>query len=194
MTEYTKIVAENDNVSFKDFALRCARNFKALIDMRDKPLDAPIPERFEVPEYYRKNYEMAKAEYEKFIANHPTDEQMEKRYNEYVAKETEIVKKENKEKRIIRARYEVMLAKVRKWMPPTDEHESLKIFMIQQLEESLKWDCNEYELQIMNRDEWVESFDAFRRHMYSSFEDLQKMIARTERNNRWLKELRESLD
>ncbi len=197
MTGYTQMIAENDNVSFKDFALRCARYFGALIDMRDKPLDAPIPERFEVDEHYRKNYEWAKDNYEKFIANPPTYEQMEKRYNEYVAEETEKAKQENEKRRILRAKYEVMLIKVRKWIPPTPEYDNLKSFMIQQLEDSIDWDCDEYELNIPNKDEWIECFfspNSLKRRMYSRLEDLQKEIARTERNNRWLKDLRESLE
>lgn len=191
------MIAENDNVSFKDFALRCARNFGALIDMRDKPLDAPIPERFEVDEYYRKDYERAKADYEKFIANPPTDEYVEKRYNEYVAKETERAEKENRKRRIIQARYEDMLAKVRKWVPTTSEHENLKNFMIQQLEDGLKWDCYEYELKILNKDEWVETFfslDTFRRRMDYCLEKWRKESSRVEERNRWLKSLRESLE
>lgn len=190
------MIAENDNVSFKDFALRCARNFGALIDMRDEPLDAPIPERFEVDEYYRKDYERAKADYEKFIANPPTDEYVEKRYNEYVAKETERAEKEDRKRRIIQARYEVMLVKVRKWVPPTSEHENLKNFMIQQLENGLKWDCHEYEVNILNREEWVETFfspGSFRRRMYACLEDYRKESLRVEERNRWLKALRESL-
>lgn len=197
MTGLTSLVANNDNVTLKQFAMRCARQFGALIDMRDEPLDAPIPERFEVDEYYRKNYERAKADYENFIANPPTDEELEKKYNDYVAEETEKAKRENEKRRILRERYNVMRVKVSKWIPPTPEHENLKSFMIQQLEDSLDWDCDEYELNIPNRDEWIETFfspDSLRRRMYSRLEDLQKESVRVEERNRWLKSLRESLE
>lgn len=40
-TGYTHKI--KDGMTFKEYALRCARNFGALMDMRDDPMDAPIP-------------------------------------------------------------------------------------------------------------------------------------------------------
>ena len=51
-TGYTAAIA--DGVTFEQFALNCARAFGALIDMRDEPSDAPIPERFEPSNYHEK--------------------------------------------------------------------------------------------------------------------------------------------
>lgn len=70
-------MADNENFTFPEFAMRCARNFGALIMMRDEPLDAPIPEKFEPSGYYKKEYEKAKAAYEDFIASPPTDEYLQ---------------------------------------------------------------------------------------------------------------------
>src|SRR6202022_4537457 len=38
-------------------------------------------------------------------------------------------------------RYATMLEQVRKWEPPTSEPQGLKTFMLQQLDEALRWDC-----------------------------------------------------
>lgn len=196
MTGLTSLVAENDNVTLEQFAMRCARHFGALIDMRVEPMDAPIPERFEVDGYYRTNYEMAKAEYENFIANPPTDEELEKKYNDYVAERKENAKQENEERRIIRERYEDMLAKVRKWQPPTSEHVELKAFMEKQLYESMEWDCKWYEPHIMTKEIFLSrSKEAkfLKECMENSKERLEKEIARVNSINKWLKDLRESL-
>lgn len=194
---YTQIVAENDNVSFKDFALRCARNFGALVTMRDVRLDAPIPERFEPSDFYKNIYEEAKAKYDDFLANPPSEEEIDKKYAEYVAKEKKNEEDERKSRAIQRKRYEAMLAKVRKWEPPTSEHENLKEFMIRQLEESIDWDCREYNVRVLSREGWIKvclSVDVFKRRMDSYFEDWQAEVAKTEERNRWLKDLRESLE
>lgn len=196
MTGLTSLVAENDNVTLEQFAMRCARHFGALIDMRDEPMDAPIPEEIEVNEHYRKDYEMAKAEYENFIANPPTDEELEKQYNDYVAEETEKAKQENEERRIIRERYEAMLAKVRKWQPPTSDHFRLKGFMEQQLTESIKWDCKEYEPYIMKKDEFISSHKAPEplkecMELYKNIWQTHVIVVNS--RNKWLKDLRESL-
>lgn len=196
MTGLTSLVAENDNVTLEQFAMRCARHFGALIVMRDEPMDAPIPERFEVDEYYRTDYEREKAEYENFIANPPTDEELEKKYNEYVAEETENAKQENEERRIIRERYESMLAKVRKWQPPTEEHFGLKELMEQQLTESMEWDCKEYEPHIMTKEIFLSnSKDAkyLKECMETCKKRWERAIEAVNSRNKWLKELRESL-
>jgi hypothetical protein len=52
-TGYTAKLME-EGQSFPEFAMRCARNFGALIMMRDESLDVPIPEQFEPSDYYRK--------------------------------------------------------------------------------------------------------------------------------------------
>lgn len=43
---YTAPVQDGKITEFKDFAILCARAFGACIDMRDDPLDKPIPEAF----------------------------------------------------------------------------------------------------------------------------------------------------
>lgn len=196
MTGLTSLVAENDNVTLEQFAMRCARHFGALIDMRDEPMDAPIPEEFEVSNHYRKDYERAKAEYENFIANPLTDEELEKKYNDYVAEETEKAKQENEERRIIRKRYEAMLAKVRKWQPPTSDHVELKNLMERQLTDSIEWDCKEYEPNILTKDEFISSNKAsepLKECMGLYKNRWQVEIATVNSRNRWLKDLRESL-
>lgn len=196
MTGLTSLVAENDNVTLEQFAMRCARQFGALVDMRDEPMDTHIPEEFEVDEHYRKDYEKAKAEYENFIANPPTDEEMDIRYNDYVTKETERAKQENEERRIIRERYESMLAKVREWQPPTEEHFGLKKLMEQQLTESIEWDCKEYDPHIMTKEKFISSGKnpAFLKEcMELSMKRLERVTTAVNNRNKWLKDLRESL-
>ena len=51
-TGYTAMLTEEKEITFEDFALKCARAFGALIEMRDESLDAKIPEEFKVTEYH----------------------------------------------------------------------------------------------------------------------------------------------
>lgn len=50
-TAYTANISKG--ITFKEYALLCARNFGATITMRDEPLDAEIPE-FQPSDYYVK--------------------------------------------------------------------------------------------------------------------------------------------
>lgn len=43
-TGYTSIIDDNENVTFKEYALRCARGFGALMHLRDESLDKEITE------------------------------------------------------------------------------------------------------------------------------------------------------
>lgn len=195
-TGYTSFVADNENFTFPEFAMLCARNFGALIMMRDEPLDAPIPEKFEPSDYYKKEYYKAKTAYDNFIANPPSDEDLEKQYNEHVALEMERFATASAEKNIKRGRYNAMLLKVLKWQPPTPEHEGLKKFMIDQLHDSIDFDCSEYSPAICDREEYIarnrsgeylkEELDFYEKRWHDDIE-------RTNSRNKWLKELRESL-
>jgi hypothetical protein len=58
-TGYTAAIA--NDITFNDFAMRCARAMGALVMMRDEPFDAPIPERFEPSDYHIKKIADASA-------------------------------------------------------------------------------------------------------------------------------------
>ncbi len=196
-TGYTQIVAENEKFTFPEFAMRCARNFGALMNMRGEPLDAPIPEKFEIAEHYQKDYESAKAAYDKFIANPPTYEELEKQYEEYITKETVRRVEISEEKDIKCRRYNAMLQKVVGWQPPTPEHAGLKEFMIKQLHDSIEFDCSEYVSPLPEKEEWIEygmSGESLKKRMDVYKECLVEEQKRISRCNQWLKDLRESLN
>jgi hypothetical protein len=52
-------------------------------------------------------------------------------------------------KRKHRQSYERMLALVNDWEPPTQDHVGLKDFMVQQITDSIEWDCDESYYQEM---------------------------------------------
>ena len=67
-TGYTAAV--KDGITFEQFAWSCARAFGALIDMRDSPTGAPIPQRFEPSQYNAVEAEKASAEIERLKREH----------------------------------------------------------------------------------------------------------------------------
>ena len=195
-TPYTSFVADNENFTFPEFAMLCAREFGALASMRDEPLDAPVPERFEPDDFYRKQYEAAKAEYDDFIANPPTEEELSRSYDEYVASEKERYASVIADKRLRRERYNRMLTKVLKWQPPTPDHEGLRRFMIQQLQGSIEFDCTEYDLALPEREAYIELYKdpaRFRGVMNLKLDAWRQELKRNQERNQWLKELRDSL-
>jgi hypothetical protein len=139
-TGYTTPVQDGTVTDLKTFALQCARNFGALVSMRDDPSDAPIPERFEPSTYHTEALAKAKARVAELEAMTPeqakaaalaADDQEAARRDKYVA-----------EAKAQSVRYVTMMTKVREWKPPTADHEGLKRFMMEQLSESLAHDCS----------------------------------------------------
>lgn len=197
MTAYTELVAESDNLTLKEFAMLCSRNFGALIDMREEPFDAPIPEKLEPSGYYRDELKKFNQKYNDFLQNKPSIEELERQYEEYVSKlksETEIA---NNKRKVIRSRYEAMLEKVRNWIPPTEEHCGLKEFMISQLVESEEFDCKEYHPYIFTKEEyinWKRDENEILKEIEYYSDKVEKEEEAYKKRNKWIQDLRNSLD
>lgn len=126
---------------FSDFALRCARAFGALIEMRDDPMDATIPDEFAASSYHLEKLEQLITEQDR--AKTMTLEQAKEEIKAYNANQERGGAEVRKKSAETRARYERMLDLVSKWQPPTSEHQGLQDFMVQQITDSIKWDCHD---------------------------------------------------
>ena len=192
-TGYTALI--EDGVSFEKFTLRCARAFGALITMRDDPMDANIPEELVVDSYYQERYleaceelEQLKAmtEKEKTIAAMKDYEASVKTNNAIVAKKKKLLKK-----------YQDMLEKVNAWEPPTPDHEGLKKFMKEQIESSIKWDCDFKYCKdpiALSDEEWYKIQLESAEHDIEYFQkQYEAECERVAGNTKWIQALRKSL-
>ena len=191
----TGYTANLEGVTFPQFALRCARAFGALIDLRDDPLDIPLPDCIKPSDYSRKRLTLAfEALLEVESWNAPRVE-LEAR-----AAYTQVLQRREtrlQESDATRKRYEAMIERVKGWTPPTTDHTGLKDFMLKQLEESIDFDCSyvsptpevhsgqEYKHQRL-----CKILEDIEYHAKSCREELVRSRERTE----WLHELRRSLD
>lgn len=138
-TGYTAGVGDGSVTSFRKFAMECARAFGALVEWRDEP-SVPIPEALEPSSYHKEALAKAKRDLGRVMAltesecAEQSSEEYESRLGEWQA--SRIRRTET------RTRYEAMLTEARKWLPPTPEHKGLKDFMVQQLTESIRFDCS----------------------------------------------------
>ena len=195
-TGYTADLHDGKPQTFKQFVIQCARNFGACIEMRDEPWDKPIPDAFPYNDYHDKQLERAREELAD--AESMTLAQAEARamddYDRAVKAHRDGIDRCN----AIRERYTNMLDQVNRWNPPTPEHQGLKDFMIQQLTESIGWDCKIYpegfpEKQTAKK--WLdELIERRRRDVAYHMEGAAKERARVDGNNRWVKDLRKSLE
>jgi hypothetical protein len=130
-TGYTTATLMEKGQTFQEFIMGCARAFGALIDMRDSPSDAPIPEKFEPSDYNAKRLIEARETLAKLKAM--TDS--EKESFGLAEKSADIQRLEQwlEKDRAQNKRLEEMTSQVQAWNPPTKGHQGLKDFMLQQI-------------------------------------------------------------
>lgn len=195
-TGYTADVAEGKVTEFRDFAFQCARAFGALIDMRDDPKDAPIPEKVEAHSSYHET-QIAKAKARLDVLRAMSPKQVALAAAAAWADARAYHEKEAAQSAVTRERYNAMLTKVEAWEPPSPDHVEMKNFMRQQLRESIDFDTR------YTAPPRSESYDP-KRWLTTEVERQERSIAyhhkalgeeleRTANRNAWLKALRESL-
>ncbi len=192
---YTAKLADGEQ-SFEDFVWGVARGFGALIEMRDAPLDAPIPEAFAASTYHLDA--MNKAQADLASLQGVSDKAL---LDEQATERAAAVRRRDRyvtERREQAERYNRMLAKVRAWEPPTAEHENLKATMIQQLEESLQFDCGgswtpEVPDELSAADYRAKERAKFERDIAYHAKHYAEDVERTAKRNEWTRALRGSL-
>jgi hypothetical protein len=191
-TGYTAPIGEGQ--SFPDFVMSCARAFGALVTMRDEPSDAVIPDEFVPTDHHVKNIKRLKSKLAS-IEKLTQEEVREAAHLEFV----DTVHQRDAwrtEKMMLRDKYEEMLEKVNAWTPPSNDHYGLKRFMIQQIEESIRHDCWEYDDELVEDppDVWLsKKKEAIHKSIaYHEKEDREER-ERVAGRNRWVRELRWSL-
>lgn len=196
-TGYTAAIEKG--ISFKEFALNCARAFGACIMMRDEPSDAPIPEEFEPSDYNAKSMEGAHARIAMLKAM--TREECALSSHEEFLKSQKYHLEGLEKDRALEEKYNAMLTHAEAWNPPTPDHQGLKKFMIEQVKQGLKFDCGGTyhkdalrDLEQFTSEDWRrKEIDACLLTISSSAKLQAEENKRTTERTNWIKQLRSSL-
>jgi len=194
-TGYTHAIEKG--IDFRTFALQCARAFGALIEMRDDPMDAPIPREFKPSTHNAEALNKAAAELlrlQSLSVEQCNDEAMLDWITVARSRDEAIAKAEE-----LRKKYVAMLATVNQWEPPTGDHSGLKRFMQEQIESSINGDCStsywrEMAMPPTDPEAWRDGKVAkiVRDMEYHSKADREER-ERTAERNEWIKALLASL-
>jgi hypothetical protein len=201
-TGYTAGILDGKITTFPQFAKQCMRAFGATIHMRDDDMDVEYTPRTP-SDYHTKEIEKAKqllkdAEAlpdETIVANKKAQLEESKKYHIESIEKAKIGAKSMND----------ILKDVRKWQPPTTEHNGLKDFMIDQIVKTIDFDCKtdyhdenlakiELELLSLNATEIRKEMKAkakkdFEYHTKEYNADVQ----RCEQSNQWVTDLIDSL-
>lgn len=166
-----------------------------LIQMRDEPLDRFPPEEFGPAEQHNIVAEITSLrEQLTDIAGMDTEasEAMARAAHEdFVAH----IDARNAKCTELRTRYEAMLAQVEAWVPPTESHSPLKDFMVNQLNEGLREECDLVGTPLPPcLANWkTDRLETLTRDLDSAEQRLRDEIKLTTWRNAWLKALREAV-
>lgn len=191
-TGYTSQIAEGQ--PFKDFVLTCARGMGALVMMRDDPLNAPIPERFDPSPYYLNKLEAAREELTRCEAM--TEVEADSAARADYAKEMRAYEEYKGEKSDLRAKYQNTLAQLSRFALKSAPLASFREFMVEQVQTSLRHDCD-YEpmllLAMSGKEHREMALRKARQDVEYSTKEHAKEVQRVEERNAWLVELRAAL-
>lgn len=194
-TGYTHEIHDGKEVTLAAYLRRCVRAF--ILDCRDEPIDAPLPERSTYKDDVVASMEAnAKAALDTiYELEGLTDAECDVRalaeHDERVAQIT----KWNDEKAVVGARYRALLAQIDAWETP-HRLAGVRDFMREQLESSIKWDCSPYEMPTapLSGAEWRAEQVEHARHMHTKWSvDLAKQRAGHAHNNAFMETLHAEL-
>lgn len=192
-TGYTAPIYDNKSITFRDFMLRTARAMMPLITLRDEAMDATLPDALAPSTRHAERATEHRATLDALLALTPED--AARRCAAEHAEAVEAWRSARARTAALRARYEAMLAQVQAWPAPTPDHEGLKRFASEQIEESIKWDCGTWD-EPGARDPvtWLaESIADAQRDVERAEEEQRKENEHAAFSTRWLSALRGSL-
>lgn len=177
-------------ISFNEFVMGCARG-------RDDSSDAPIPDEFK-PSTYRadalKEFNEELVRLSKMSLKE-AEIQADKDYKKSICQNKKIVD----DKKLLEKKYNAMLDKVKAWIPPTPEHRCFKQFMIDQIQDSIGFDCDtSYYVRNpsvkQSAKEWlVERIESCKHDIEYHTKENAEEIACCKKRSDWIKALKNSL-
>lgn len=203
-TGYTAEILDGKINTFKDFAKKCMRAFGSTIHMRDESLDKKYTPR-KVEKYYiesvkeceEKLEELKKAN-DQFFINKVKD----KLKSDYTYTEKRF-KEITKNKVIL----DFILKDAKNWTPPTQDHVGIKDFMIQQLQDTIRYDGDTeyYETELKEIKIKMESpidiskikiemIEDAEEDLQNAKERLDEEIKRCEEANKWVEQFLKSIE
>ena len=136
-TGYTAGILDGKVNTFEEFATVCTRAFGATIHMRDNPMDSPYEPR--TPSDYHTNSIQSKRERLEEIES-MSDEKIVEDFNTQLGEDLKYHQTKMEEDKRNLEKLNSMLESAKSWVPPTEDHQPFRNFMIEQVESTIKVD------------------------------------------------------
>jgi len=189
-TGFTAIIEDNPDCTFNEFVWRCVRGLGVCITMRDSSLDTQAPSKFEPDLYYKTRLEAAQQEFYDIQRKSEHDFKLE--YDAFYSRLEKEYKDSQKENADKVALYKNIKKQVEDRNPPTEEHEGLKRFMLEQINMSLPYERPEPTAQPF--EEWkTEKFKYARNDLDRAKEQWEAEVERARSRTEFIQVLERSI-
>lgn len=202
-TGYTAGIIDGEITTFEQFATQCTRAFGATIHMRDNPLDSPYEPRTP-SEYYVNSLQSQREKLEE--TKTMTDEAIVQDFENLLKDSLEYHERELEKTKVNLGRLNSIMESAKSWVPPTEDHEGVRDYMIDQLEITIKADGDpSYHVNkiVQAKKELEEGIDpkVYREEKIKEIEDrisyyegeVQKELERCKQSNDWMDKFLESI-
>lgn len=195
---YTEGILSGTINDLNDFIWMCARGFGAFITQKDNIDEPPILKEKPNP-YYKNKIKQLLNEQQKY--NEYTDNDWQKEYFKYIEDQLKDIDNNIKEKIESKEKYENILNQVKEWIPPNENFHKLKSFMINQIEESIDFDCDTSFWQERKNKISNLKLEQYKRNvlndinesLISNKEYYDEEVQRVKERNQWKQQLIESI-
>lgn len=199
---YTSLIQNGQAKTFKDFAYACTRAFGACYSLRDRSLsiDFPVlPEDDEIFDYSKK---LDEAINDFLIFDQLNEDEKHDQYILYIKSSLKFYENQLEEKKKLLSKYQFFLDKAKQFNPPTDDHIAYKDFLIQQLKETISFDCdiNYYQNEIdrlknLDFNDWVKvKYETLNNAINTYTELNHKNKDKGKSSQEWLNCIKETLE
>lgn len=201
-TGYTHGILDGKIKTFHDFAKVCMKAFGACVHMRDDDNDKPyVPQT--PSDYHPKAIKEAQTELKK--AQQLSDAQIVSNKVKSLTKDISYYENQIVKADADRMKLKTMLSDVKHWRPPTEDHDGIKAFMLEQLNSTLEFDgrTNWQEEKLIELRKELQSIDAskIRQAMIDSAihdieyhtKEYEIEVKRCNDANKWVTDLLKSL-
>jgi hypothetical protein len=202
-TGYTAGIIDGEITTFEQFATQCSRAFGATIHMRDNPMDSPYEPR--TPSDYYKNSIQSKRERLEEIES-MSDEKIVEDFNAQLEADLEYHRTKLEADKRNLEKLNSMLESAKSWVPPTEDHQSFRDFMIEQIESTIKVDGDpsyhgnkiveikkKMEEGINPKEHREETIQEIKSQISYHETEYQKELVRCKDSNEWMEKFFESI-
>lgn len=202
-TGYTAGIIDGKITTFEQFATQCSRAFGATIHMRDNPLDSPYEPRTP-SQYYVNSLQSQREKLEE--TKTMTDEAIVQDFENLLKDSLEYHERELEKTKVNLGRLNSIMESAKSWVPPTEDHEGVRDYMIDQLEITIKADGDpSYHVNkiVQAKKELEEGIDpkVYREEKIKEIEDrisyyeveVRKELERCKQSNDWMDKFLESI-